>query len=361
VQSQVQSGVAPGAVTAQPFFENQLTNQLATFGLDCPGAAPFFGLAAGNCTQLAAQLASSFFPVGDVSSTILTLSQAGVLAPNTGLDAQTGSAGYIGNFASSNYNGLLISVRKRLSTNLTADFNYSFAHSIDNVSEITNNFNQFTATGQGLVCDLRNLRICRASSDFDARHTFNANYIYTLPIGKGQRFLGGAGSLLNLLVGGWGTSSIITWHSGYPFSINSNTFPINFTQTAPAVFTGPLSAIKPSIHSDNGQIQFFASQAAANSAFSYPFGGGTGTRNAVRGPNYSNVDMGLFKNFALPWSEHQHLQFRADAFNVFNNVSFKSPGNLQTPGNSLNAPNFGIITEQENNPRVLQVALRLEF
>jgi hypothetical protein len=163
------------------------------------------------------------------------------------------------------------------------------------------------------------------------------------------------------LVGGWGTSGIITWHSGYPFSINSNTFPINFTQPAPATFTGPLSAIRQNIHSENGQIQFFASQSAANSAFSYPFGGGTGTRNAVRGPNYSNVDMGLFKNFVLPWSEHQHLQFRADAFNVFNNVSFKSPSNSQSPGNSLNSPNFGILTEQENNPRVLQVALRFEF
>ena len=355
VQSQVQNGVAPGAVTAQPFFENQLTNQLANFGFTCPAAAPLFNLTANNCTQLAAQLASSFFPVGDVSSTILTLSQAGVLAPNTGLDAQTGSAGYIGNFSSSNYNGLLLSIRKRLSANLTADFNYTFAHSIDNVSEINNNFVLFTFSGQGLVCDLRNLRTCRASSDFDARHTFNANYIYTLPIGKGQRFLGGAGSLLNLLVGGWGTSGIISWHSGYPFSINSNTFPINFTQSAPAAFTGSLSAIKQNIHSENGQIQFFASQSGANAAFSYPFGGGTGTRNAVRGPNYSNVDMGLFKNFVLPWSEHQRLQFRADAFNVFNNVSFKNPGN------SLNSPNFGIITEQENNPRVLQVALRLEF
>jgi Carboxypeptidase regulatory-like domain len=355
VQSQVQSGVAPGAVAAQPFFENQLTNQLANFGLTCPVAAPLFNLTANNCTQLAAQLASSFFPVGDVSSTILTLSQAGVLAPNTGLDAQTGSAGYIGNFSSSNYNGLLLSIRKRFSANLSADFNYTFAHSIDNVSEINNNFVLFTFSGQGLVCDLRNLRTCRASSDFDARHTFNANYIYTLPIGKGQRFLGGAGSLLNLLVGGWGTSGIISWHSGYPFSINSNTFPINFTQSAPAVFTGALSAIKQNIHSENGQIQFFASQSGANAAFSYPFGGGTGTRNAVRGPNFSNVDMGLFKNFVLPWSEHQRLQFRADAFNVFNNVSFKNPGN------SLNSPNFGIITEQENNPRVLQVALRLEF
>jgi hypothetical protein len=355
VQSQVQQGISPGAVTAQPFFENQLTNQLATFGLDCPSTAPLFGLAASNCTQLAAQLASSFFPVGDVSTTVLTLSQAGVLAPNTGLDAQTGSAGYIGNFASSSYNGLLVSIRKRVSANLSADFNYTFAHSIDNVSEINNNFGRYTATGQGLICDLRNLRLCRASSDFDARHTFNANYIYTLPIGKGQRFLGSAGRLLNLSVGGWGTSGIVSWHSGYPFSINSNSFPINFTQSAPATFSGPRSAIQENIHTESGQIQFFASQSAANSAFSYPFGGGTGTRNAVRGPNYSNVDMGLFKNFVLPWSERQHLQFRADAFNVFNNVSFKNPGN------SLNAPNFGIITEQENNPRVLQVALRFEF
>jgi hypothetical protein len=184
VQSQMQGGVAPEAVTAQPFFENQLTNQLAGFGFTCPSAAPLFGLTANNCTQLAAQLASSFFPVGDVSSTILTLSQTGVLAPNTGLDAQTGSAGYIGNFSSSNYNGLLLSIRKRLSANLTADFNYTSAHSIDNVSEINNNFVLFTFSGQGLVCDLRNLRTCRASSDFDARHTFNANYIYTLPIGR---------------------------------------------------------------------------------------------------------------------------------------------------------------------------------
>jgi hypothetical protein len=356
VQKQIQNGVAPGAVSAQPFFENQLGNQLASFGLTCPGAASaFFGVTANNCTQLAAQLASSFFPVGDVSSTILTLAQAGVLAPNTGLDAQTGAAGYIGNFSSSNYNGLLVSIRKKFSHNLTADFNYTFAHSIDNVSEINNNFVDFSSSGAGLVCDLTNLRTCRASSDFDARHTFSANYIYTLPIGTGQRFLGGSGKLLNFFVGGWGTSSIISWHSGYPFSINSNTFPIDFTMSAPAVFTGSVTAIQQDIHSENGQIQFFKSQTDANNAFSYPFGGGTGTRNAVRGPNFSNVDMGLFKNFALPWSDHQRLQFRADAFNVFNNVSF------QNPGNNLNAPSFGIITAQENNPRVLQVALRFEF
>lgn len=355
VEKQLQNGVSPTALGPQPWFENQLSSQLATFGLTCPTTAPFFQLTASNCTQLAGQLASSFFPVGDLSSTILTLAETGVLAPNTGLDAQTGSAGYIGNFGSSNYNGLLLSVRKRLSHNLTFDFNYAYAHSIDNVSDINNDFVNFTSTGQGLICDLRNLRICRASSDFDSRHTFSVNYVYTLPVGRGQHYLSGAPSWLNLLVGGWGTSGIISWHSGYPFSVNSNTFPINFTQGAPAVFVGPTSAIQGHIHQSGGQVQFFADQETANNAFAYPFGGDTGDRNAVRGPNFSNVDMGLFKNFVTPWSEHQRFQFRTDAFNVFNNVSF------QPPGNGFNTGSFGVITQQENSPRVLQVALRFEF
>ncbi|MGA2813648.1 MAG: TonB-dependent receptor [Candidatus Acidiferrum sp.] len=355
VQKQVQSGVAPGAVTAQPWFEDQLSGQLANYGLTCPATGPLFGLPSGNCTQLAAQLASSYFPVGDVSSAILTLAETGVLPPNSGLDAQTGSAGYIGNYGNSSYNSLLVTIRKKFSHNLTADFNYAFAHSIDNVSDINNSFVDFTSSGEGLICDLRNLHVCRASSDFDARHTFNANYIYTLPIGTGQRFLGGASKALNELVGGWGVSSIITWHSGYPFSANSNTFPIDFTMSAPAAFDGNAQAIKPGIHTENGQVQFFADPTAANNAFSYPFGGGTGSRNALRGPNYSDVDMGLFKNFAMPWSDKQRLQFRADAFNVFNNVSFA------TPGNGFNTGGFGVLTSQENSPRVLQLSLRFDF
>jgi hypothetical protein len=92
-QSQVQQGISPGAGTAQPFFENQLTNQLATFGLDCPNTATLFGLAANNCTQLAAQPASSFFPVGDVSTTILQQCEFqdpgnSLNAPNFGINTE---------------------------------------------------------------------------------------------------------------------------------------------------------------------------------------------------------------------------------------------------------------------------------
>ncbi len=194
VQQQVQGGTSPGAVNAVPWFESQIGQGVAQYGLTCPTTAPFFGLAANNCTQLAAQLASPYFPVGDVSSTILVLSEAGILLPNTGLLAQTGSAGYVGNYGFLNYNALVLTLRKKLSNNLQFDFDYAYSHSIDNVSEITNNANQYTGTGQFLVCDLTNLRTCRASSDFDARHTVSINYDYHLPVGTGQRYLGSARS-----------------------------------------------------------------------------------------------------------------------------------------------------------------------
>jgi hypothetical protein len=354
VQTQLQAGVAPTAVTAQPWFENQVGAAVAA---NYGGAAcTDFGF--GNCTQLAAFETDPYLPFGDLSSTDLVLAEFGLLLPNTGLLAQTGSAGYIGNYSASSYNGLIITLRKRLSNNLQFDFDYAFAHSIDNVSDVNNSFVDFQASANGLVCDLRNLRLCRASSDFDARHTISANYVYTLPVGRGQRFLGGASKWLDAIVGGWGTSGIFTWHSGFALNTGTGTFPIDFTMSAPAVYVGPASNLKEhiTINQQTQQVQYFANPTNALNAFAYPFGGGTGNRNALRGPNFSNVDMGLFKYFNMPWSEGQKLQFRADAFNVFNNVSFAAPGT------SINSPNsFGVITGQENAPRVLQVALRYEF
>ncbi len=354
VQTQLQAGTAPTSVSPQPWFENQVGAAAAqNYGTTCQNLTG--GL---NCTQLAAYETSTFIPVGDLSSTDEVLEEYGLLLPNTGLDAQTGSSGYIGNFSSSSYNSLIIILRKKLSNNLQFDFDYTFAHSIDNVSDINNNYVFFTSSGNGLVCDLRNLRVCRASSDFDVRHTITANYVYNLPIGRGQRFLANAPKWVDEVVGGWGTSGIVEWHSGFALNTSTGTFPIDFTMSAPAVFVGPGSDVAQKIQTNTQtqQVQFFASQSNALNAFQYPFGGGTGNRNALRGPNFANTDMGLFKYFAMPWSDHQRLQFRADAFNVFNNVSFAPPNT------AINNPStFGLISSQENAPRVFQLALRYEF
>jgi len=353
LQKQVQNNQA---ITPQPWFENQISST----GFDCSGFAA-------SCTALVAKFFANPVAVGDLSTTILDLARNGILNPNVGLYAQTGANGYIGNYSSSSYNALLASIRKRYSNNLQIDFNYSYSHSIDNQSNIINDTNQFTGTGQGLICDLTDLRTCRADSLFDARHIISANYVYDLPLGRGHHLLGGASNWVNTIVGGWSTSGILSYRTGFPFTTHTGTFPINFTQDAPAVFNGDQQAIRQNIHTDptTGSIQFFADQSAALGAFSFPFGGDTGTRNPVHGPDFTNLDIAVSKNFKMPWSEHHTVQFRWEAFNVFNHVNFAVPGdpNVLTNSNNilLNPSGFGVITQTAGSARQMQFSLRYDF
>jgi hypothetical protein len=343
-----------GSVPAIPWFENQINAVLSSqFGF--PVTCQDFGLP--NCSTFVAGNLAPFITRGDLSSVVLILEENGLLFPNIGLPAQTSANGYIGNYASSDYNALLFTLRKQASHGLQFTFNYTFSHSIDNVSEITNNYVTYTGSGAGLVCELDNPRTCRASSDFDARHTINAHYIYDLPFGHGKHFLHDAPSWADAILGGWSTSSIITWRSGYPFSIRTGSFPTAFTLDAPAVLLNP-AGLKPGIHTDSGgALQYFASQSTAISSVGFPFAGGTGTRNAVRGPGFSSVDMGIWKSFKLPKSERQQFILRMDTFNTFNHPVFSGPSSATI----FDTSQFGIVTSTASTPRVLQVALRYEF
>ena len=80
-----------------------------------------------------------------------------------------------------------------------------------------------------------------------------------------------------------------------------------------------------------------------------------GSPNQVRGPGFTNVDFSLFKEFSL--FESAKLQFRAEAFNLFNNHSFGQPGNLNFTGRGT----FSQITYERNNARLGQFALKLNF
>ena len=76
-------------------------------------------------------------------------------------------------------------------------------------------------------------------------------------------------------------------------------------------------------------------------------------RNAVRGPGFKNFDLGMFKNFNF--TEQWRLQFRAEAFNAFNNTNFSNPGG------SFGTPNFGRSTGTANAQRSIQLGLKLYF
>jgi hypothetical protein len=350
LESQVQAGTPFYQITNVPWFENQMGG---TAG--CQNYTQVnFGISL-TCSQLAAGFFGQLIQKGDLSDTVQGLLSSGFLDYNVGLPAQTGANGYIGNYASSNYNALLLNVRKRFSRSLQFKFNYTYSHSIDNVSEVTNNYVTYTGTGAGLVCDLTDLRACRASSDFDARHVISGDYIYDLPVGRGRAHLANAPRWLDAIVGGWSWSGIVTYRTGYPFTINTGAFPTDFTLDAPAVVTGPL---KSGIHTDaNGNLQYFANPTTALSNIDFPFAGAVGNRNAATGPGFFDMDMGVSKAFQMPWSENQRLVFRWDSFNTLNHPSFNGPASATLSNTSA----FGIINSTASTPRVSQLALRFEF
>ena len=102
-----------------------------------------------------------------------------------------------------------------------------------------------------------------------------------------------------------------------------------------------------------GNPSLFSSTTASTS-FIDALPGATGARNTFRLPWQRNVDLTVTKDFRLPW-EHHSLQFRADAFNVFNNVNFTGISlSISSPGT------FGEFSTAQD-ARVLQLALRYSF
>ena len=361
LSAQTRAGVSGNQLTPQPWFENQMNSAIQTnfggFGIgNCASLAAFLGDGAANCTQFVQDFFGTLLRRGDLSDTVQGLYGffsgpfGGVIPPNVGLASQFSVNSYISNAASSNYNALLLTVKKRYASGLQLDFNYTYGHSIDNLSTVTN-----TVIG-GLVCDVRNLRACRGSSDFDLQHSISANGVYDLPFGRARRFASQAPGWLNQIIGGWQFSTIATWRTGFPFSTSTDAFPVNFFVNSPALFTGTTAATKENIHTDStGAIQLFANPTAAQGAFSFTNGGETGSRNTLRGPSFWDFDTSVSKSFSMPWSEAHKLQFRWESYNAFNHTNFADPSA------DINAGTFGLITAQAGSNRVMQFALRYDF
>lgn len=343
LQAQVRSGAA---FTPQPWFENQISSAL---GGPC---SAFFGPGV-TCTDVVGDNFGDLLDIGDTADTIQALYAFGLLNPNVGLSSQFSTNALITNLGSSSYNGMLLSLRKRFSQGLQFDFNYTFSHSIDNQSSVVN-----TVFG-GLVCDIRDLRVCRGNSDFDIRHIINVNGIYELPFGKGKMFGGNAPGWLDAIIGGWEITGIFNYRSGLPFHTLTNSFPVGFVFESPAVMTGNISALQTQINdAAGGTIQLFGNAQTALDALSFPAHGTIGNRNSLRGPGFWNVDTAVLKNFKLPWSEKQRIQIRWESFNLFNHNSF----NLPTAANlRIQSPTFGQITSSASIPREMQFGIRFDF
>lgn len=348
IQAQLQAGVAPGSLTPQPWLENQLLPAIQmNYG---PGATcGSFGLGS-NCTQLVANFLGELVSIGDSSDTVQQLYANGLLRPNVGISSQFATNSYIGNFGSSEYHGMLVSLQKRFSQGFEFEVNYTWSHSIDNQSSVVN-----TVAG-GLICDVRDLRACRGDSDFDIRHLFNANYIVELPFGRGRAFGSDMPKWLDAFVGGFTFSGIVGARSGLAINSNTGSYSVSYLVDSPAVLIGDRSTFSSNIREEGGGIQFFSDVNKALGALRYPKHGENGSRNIFRSPAYVSFDMGLSKKFKMPWSENHQITIRADSFNVFNQNSFSVPSlDFSDP------TTFGRITTSLSAPREFQFAIRYDF
>ncbi len=360
--TQLRSG-AP--LTAQPWFEDVLAPGM--------GAAAGFG----NNTNLVAAMSDQYAVKGDMSDALASLATysyyfgfTGFLPTNIGIPSQFGTNAYLSNMGSSNYHGFLLTLDKNISGGLRGQFNYTWSHSIDNTSLSANNNSLYTGTGY--ICDILHPRACRGSSDFDVRQEITSNFTYDLPFGRGREFLGSSPKWMDEAIGGWSFSGLPSYRTGLTLSPYSDAFLASFDNDVPAIFTGKPGDLKTKVNLDRNTntVYGFAGGAAGAtkvlSEFRGPIGIEYGQRNLVRSAGAFYFDAGLAKNFSII-KDQLTLQFRADAFNLFNHPNFGPQAlNIVT-----DASNFGQITATSTNPdssavasddaRVAQFSLRLDF
>ena len=297
-----------------------------------------------NISPLVSPWTSSVDPEGD--GFVLGGPQFGVLG------------GWI-NWDSSAYHSFQLSVRKN-TENFQFTGNYVFSKSLDTGSAPENHFNPWGGWTQNPFRP----KADRARSDFDLRHSFNASWVYELPFGRGQTFGSDAGSVLNHLIGGWQTSGIWRWRSGFPVSIQPGfAWATSLWFFPPTQLTG--NARTRVTKSDaNGVPNLFSDPDAARNAFEYTLPGGVGSRNVLSGPAFFQADLGLAKTTQV--SERVRVQFRWEMFNAFNNVNFRdgripnNGGGVKNIETFFDRPSFGRIFRTFGS-REMQFGIRIEF
>jgi hypothetical protein len=244
-----------------------------------------------------------------------------------------GSVGLFSSYNNSHYNSLRLNAEKRFSHGVSLLANYTY-------SRMTDDFSPNGANGQ---TDPFNTKFDAGPSNDDVPSVFNLSGTGAIPAAP---LHGLAAKLLN----GWQVTGITNWRSGFAYSIFSNV-----DNSFSGVGSDRADYVGGNITLDRSRPHRLLAQEYFNvAAFSTNAIGtfGDSGKNILRGPRYFDTDMGLQKNFAL--LESTSLQFRAEFFNIFNNVNFNQPQNF------LGTSSTGQITSALD-PRILQLALKLSF
>jgi hypothetical protein len=305
------------------------------------------------------------------------------------------------NVATSSYHGFQMTARRTRGA-LTTGVSYSYSHSIDNSSD----------RSDPVLVNSYDLRENRASSNFDERHLLTVNYIYQFSLrnlvhslsdwanenGSGDqkdaapRAAKCCSGFKDQILEGWEFSGITLLHSGTPFSVinTAGNTGISVTDNAGVSSNLGVAASYPDVVRDMAKpaktlnnLQSFGPLLDNASEFVAPRGltFGNAGRNFLNNPRQVNFDMALAKRFKI--TESSQVEFRAEAFNIFNHTEFRiyDPDNPGSTGNNTIGCYAGpaysagyqgkgvdcvtgasfLHPVDAHRPRTLQIALKLSF
>jgi hypothetical protein len=227
----------------------------------------------------------------------------------------------------SDYKGVDLGIEKRFARGYAFGVAYTIGKSQDNASE------QLTTQGSNAFPqNARDFEPWYGPSDYDVRHRFSANFVWTLPLGE------------HVIARGWTLSGIYTAHTGHPFTVTEGGSNVGTNMTGLPNVTGDTSGPKT--------VDQWFNTAAFQIVPSGSFG--NEQRNRLTGPGFQNFDMTLQRQIKL--GSRVAATLRWDIFNVFNTVNFGIPNkDIST------AATFGTISSLASDPRTMQLAIRLSF
>lgn len=313
-----------------------------------------------------------------------------------------GGNSYIGRSGFSNSNSAQIELERKYSNGLAFQWFYTFTRSLTTADQ--NGFDccggqgiNSTAAG-GTIPEVRQIlgapnlsfeqlrKLAYYNQTTVPAHRIGYNAIFDLPFGKGKKFLGGANSVVNQVVGGWQLATIGNWRGGFWRSLPSSQWvfsdPIlspdqrveltfngrrrrlwikgDFNPAGATNVTGgdllalvPANRAQRAIHPQGPNFDNRLPQTLANGTVrTTPIGDAYNftPRGFIMGPGGWNADISVFKWFDI--SESVKLRFTADFFNALNH-----PVDID--------PDFGTglqdLSQQRNDPRIIQLSVRLNW
>jgi hypothetical protein len=300
----------------------------------------------------------------------------------------------------SNYNGMVVSFQHRFAGWSQGIFqaNYTYGHAFDEVSN--GGLNRFSFGSSVVPQDPNNFRGSYGAADYDARHSFNASYVWEVPVKAALR-----GHGPGYLVNGWQISGTIFVRTGFPYTVidNAQSFNLQGNNFFGPIYAVPVGPPGPEISCGEGAAiplaphpcqppQLLADGVTPNPNARFvqtgcetgfdtgnlpgPSGlcGGPSVsfaqgRNRFRYPSYFNTDFSIMKITKIRRWENATLGIGFQFFNFFNRPNFGGPDNFSSD------PSFGQILRMQSpptgilgaglggdaSPRNIQLKVKLEF